>query len=86
MVKIKTSGGEIDEYELLKFKRTNQGTCFNQKPVVSQGDRIKAGDVLADGPATERRQARPGQEHPRGLHAVDGIQLRGRHSHLGKAG
>ncbi len=53
MIKIKTSGGDIDEYPLLKFKRTNQGTCFNQKPVVEQGDKIKAGDVLADGPATE---------------------------------
>ena len=53
MIKIKVSGGEIDEYPLLKFKRTNQGTCFNQKPVVSPGKKIKAGDILADGPATD---------------------------------
>ncbi len=52
MIKVKTSGGDIDTYELLKFKRTNQGTCFNQKPVVVEGDRVKTGDVLADGPAT----------------------------------
>ncbi len=51
-VKIKNSAGEIEEYPLLKFKRTNQGTCFNQRPVVKPGDKIKAGDVLADGPAT----------------------------------
>ncbi len=51
-IKVKVSGGEFDEYDLLKFKRTNQGTCFNQKPIVKEGDRIKAGDVLADGPAT----------------------------------
>ena len=50
---IKTSGGDFDEYPLLKFKRTNQGTCFNQKPIVRQGQKIKAGDVLADGPATD---------------------------------
>jgi len=52
-VKIKTSSGEIDEYELQKFKRTNQGTCFNQRPIVLNGQKIKAGDVIADGPATD---------------------------------
>jgi len=51
-IEILTSGGEVDEYPLLKFKRTNQGTCFNQRPVVKIGDKIKVGDVLADGPAT----------------------------------
>ena len=45
---------EVDTYELLKFVRTNQDTCFNQKPVVEVGDKIKKGDVLADGPATYR--------------------------------
>ena len=44
---------EIDEYRLVKFKRTNQNTCINQKPIVRAGDRIKAGDVIADGMATE---------------------------------
>ncbi len=53
MVKIKTSSGEIDEYPLLKFKRTNQGTCFNQTPIVREGQKVKAGDVIADGPATD---------------------------------
>ncbi len=52
-IKIKTSSGEIDEYPLLKFKRTNQGTCFNQTPIVREGQKIKAGDVIADGPATD---------------------------------
>ena len=37
----------------MKFKRTNQGTCFNQRPVVTEGQKIKKGDVLADGPATD---------------------------------
>ena len=40
------------EYTLQKFRRTNAGTCFNQKPIVRVGDRVKVGDVLADGPAT----------------------------------
>ncbi|NIM20099.1 MAG: DNA-directed RNA polymerase subunit beta [Candidatus Latescibacteria bacterium] len=43
----------MDEYKLTKFKRSNQDTCINQKPVVSVGDRVKSGDVLADGPATD---------------------------------
>jgi len=42
-----------DIYQLIKFKRSNQNTCINQKPVVREGDRVKKGDVLADGPCTE---------------------------------
>jgi DNA-directed RNA polymerase subunit beta len=54
IVKVKLSSGEIDEYMLQKFKRTNQGTCFNQKPVVVEGQKIKAGDIIADGPSTDK--------------------------------
>jgi DNA-directed RNA polymerase subunit beta len=43
---------KTDIYLLTKFQRTNQDTCFNQKPLVKAGDKIKAGDVLADGPST----------------------------------
>ena len=39
-------------YRLAKFRRSNQGTCINQKPLVREGDRVQAGDVLADGPST----------------------------------
>ncbi|MBV8866337.1 MAG: DNA-directed RNA polymerase subunit beta, partial [Acidobacteriaceae bacterium] len=42
-----------DIYQLTKFKRSNQNTCISQKPIVSQGQRVKKGDVLADGPCTE---------------------------------
>jgi DNA-directed RNA polymerase subunit beta len=42
-----------DIYQLIKFKRSNQNTCINQKPIVSAGQRVKKGDVLADGPCTE---------------------------------
>ena len=44
--------GDIDEYKLLKFQRTNQDTCFNQKPIVSLGQHVEKGEVIADGPAT----------------------------------
>ncbi|HHN74491.1 MAG TPA: DNA-directed RNA polymerase subunit beta, partial [Acidobacteria bacterium] len=50
-------GGEdfgADVYSLVKFRRSNQNTCINQKPIVSQGDRVRAGQVLADGPCTEK--------------------------------
>ena len=43
----------IDEYQLLKFKRSNQGTCINQRPIVSHGEKIKKGEVIADGPSTD---------------------------------
>ena len=49
---IALADGRKDEYELIKFKKTNQGTCFNQTPVVSVGESITAGQVIADGPAT----------------------------------
>jgi DNA-directed RNA polymerase subunit beta len=42
----------VDVYNLLKFQRTNQDTCFNQKPIVKVGQKIKKGEVIADGPAT----------------------------------
>ncbi len=51
-VKLQTETGEIDTYELIKFLRSNQGTCFNQRPIVAEGETVEAGQVIADGPAT----------------------------------
>ena len=45
--------GQLDTYEVQKYQRTNQDTCFNQKPIVSFGRHVEAGEVLADGPATQ---------------------------------
>ncbi|MBE6026720.1 MAG: DNA-directed RNA polymerase subunit beta, partial [Clostridiales bacterium] len=47
------SDNELDHYELLKFKRSNQGTCVNQRPIVSHGEHIEEGEVIADGPSTD---------------------------------
>ena len=44
--------GMVDEYKMLKFKRSNQGTCINQRPIVSYGEHLEAGEVVADGPST----------------------------------
>lgn len=49
----KDSDGTIDTYKLLKFKRSNQGTCINQRPIVEKGERVEVGSVLADGPSTD---------------------------------
>lgn len=46
--------GQKDRYKLLKFKRSNQGTCINQRPIVSKGEVVNAGDVIADGPSTNQ--------------------------------
>ena len=47
------TGSQVDIYKLYKFQRSNQNTCFNQKPIVNVGDVIQAGDVIADGPSTQ---------------------------------
>ena len=44
--------GQRDVYRLLKFRRSNQGTCINQRPIVNEGERVEKGQVIADGPAT----------------------------------
>ncbi|NLK52597.1 MAG: DNA-directed RNA polymerase subunit beta [Syntrophomonadaceae bacterium] len=59
----KVSGNEIvikndqdvrTTYKLLKFNRSNQGTCINQKPIVTQGQRVETGEIIADGPSTDQ--------------------------------
>ena len=49
---VRCPDGSADTYELIKFMRSNQGNCNNQRPIVNVGETVKAGDVLADGPAT----------------------------------
>ncbi|MBN1467828.1 MAG: DNA-directed RNA polymerase subunit beta [Fusobacteriaceae bacterium] len=50
----KENSKDIEVYKLLKNKRTNQDTCFNQRPIVNKGDKIKAGEIIADGPSIEK--------------------------------
>ncbi|WP_270421462.1 DNA-directed RNA polymerase subunit beta [Acidaminococcus massiliensis] len=49
----RADGAGVDEYNVLKFKRSNQSTCVNQRPIVFKGDKVEEGQVLADGPATD---------------------------------
>ena len=46
--------GHKDTYRLIKFKRSNQGTCVNQRPIINQGERVEAGQIIADGPSTSQ--------------------------------
>ena len=50
---VRADNGELDTYDIIKFMRSNQSTCINQHPIVSKGDRVEAGDTLADGMATD---------------------------------
>ena len=52
MIKVKEDDGTIREYPLKKFERSNAGTCLNQRPIVSTGDRVYKGEIIADGPST----------------------------------
>jgi DNA-directed RNA polymerase subunit beta len=51
---IQTENNKLDQYKMLKFERSNQGTCINQKPIVREGQLVAAGEVIADGPSTDQ--------------------------------
>ncbi|GAA0380880.1 DNA-directed RNA polymerase subunit beta [Bacillus horti] len=53
--------GELDKYRLLKYQRSNQGTSYNQRPIVSVGERVEKGEILADGPSMEKGELALGQ-------------------------
>ncbi len=53
-ISVRYDSGESKDYKLIKFARSNQGTCFNQRPIVKVGERVKQGDVIADGPSTSQ--------------------------------
>jgi len=53
-IEVARADGEVDVYELVKFKKSNQDTCINQKPIVSKGQKVAKGEVIADGQATDK--------------------------------
>jgi DNA-directed RNA polymerase subunit beta len=53
-ITIRKKNGQKDVYKLLKYVRSNQGTCINQRPIVRKGDKVEEGDVIADGPSTDQ--------------------------------
>ncbi len=64
--------GDLDRYNLMKFIRSNQGTCYNQKPIVSEGDRVTKGEILADGPSMEKGELALGRNVLVGFMTWDG--------------
>jgi len=61
-IRIKRDDGKgVDSYKLLKFKRSNQGTCLNQRPIVFHGEHVEAGESIADGPSTENGEVALGK-------------------------
>ncbi len=54
LIEVTTTDGQKDTYKLAKYQRSNQSTCINQRPIVSIGEEVKAGDVIADGPSTDQ--------------------------------
>ena len=69
------------EYVLRKFAGLNEHTCLNQKPIVKVGQKVKKGQVLADGAATRQRRAGAGPQRAGRVHVVGRLQLRGRDHH-----
>src|SRR3712207_5585731 len=61
-ISVRRDDGEMDEYYLRKFARSNQGTCVNQRPLVTEGEEIEAASVLADGSSTRSEERRVGKE------------------------
>jgi len=57
----KKFASDVDIYNMTKYRRSNQSTCITQKPIVNKGDRVKRGDVIADGPATDEGELALGQ-------------------------
>ena len=55
---------EVDIYNLVKYQRSNQNTCINQRPIVKKGDKVKVGDCIADGPSTDRGELALGRNSP----------------------
>ena len=62
LIRVTTDNGDIDDYVVTKFMRSNQSTCINQVPIVNRGDRVEVGDVLADGPAIKNGEIALGKK------------------------
>ncbi|MCL2377058.1 MAG: DNA-directed RNA polymerase subunit beta [Defluviitaleaceae bacterium] len=69
---IKTESGAKNYYKVVKFTRSNQGTCINQRPIVKEGDHVKEGDIIADGPSTNDGELALGQNPLIGFMAWEG--------------
>jgi DNA-directed RNA polymerase subunit beta len=74
-------GDNSDEYALRKFVGLNERTCLNQKPIVRKGEKVKAGQIIADGASTLKGELALGRNVLVAFNTFDGLQLRGRDRH-----
>ena len=74
-----TNDAGVDIYNLIKYTRSNQNTCINQRPLVKVGDVISRGDVLGDGPSTDLGELALGQNMRVAFMPLEWLQLRGFH-------
>ena len=65
----------VDIYNLQKFKRSNQNTCINQRPLVRVGDKVKSGDIIADGPSTKLGELGTWKKCDSSIYALAGLQF-----------
>ncbi|MBP5237081.1 MAG: DNA-directed RNA polymerase subunit beta [Clostridia bacterium] len=72
-ITVQRDDGTIDKYELIKFKRSNQSTCVNQKPIVDAGQRVEKDQVIADGPATSNGEISLGKNALIGFMSWEGF-------------
>ena len=70
----------VDIYNLIKYQRSNQNTCINQRPIVKKGDRVVKGQVIADGPATDKGELALRPKCAGRVYGLGRLQLRGFHS------
>ena len=82
---VRTDDGENDRYKLIKFARSNQGTCINQKPIVKKGERVEKDQVIADGPSTDQGEL-AGEKCSGRLYDLGRLQLRRCHFNQSKTG
>ncbi|NLJ67664.1 MAG: DNA-directed RNA polymerase subunit beta [Clostridiales bacterium] len=74
-IQIRNDKGEITTYKLHKFKRSNQGTCINQKPIVEFGEEVKAGQIIADGSSTDNGEIALGKNVLMGFMTWEGYNF-----------
>ena len=74
-VRVRRDNGALDKYDITKFRRSNSGTSYNQRPLVGLGEQVEVGDILADGPSMENGELALGQKRRRSLHDLGRVQL-----------
>ena len=77
-VVVREDDGNLRTYNLTKFKRSNAGTCTNQRPIVEKGERIEAHQVIGDGPGTSNGELSPRKERSYRIYDMGRLQLRRR--------